>query len=966
MQSSLFTLPSDWKPTQVAFLPHWGEAKRIGIDIETYDPNLKTTGPSVRTGGFVAGVGFAIEDGPTHYLPIRHEGGGNLPESEVLRYLRSEARKFPGILVGANLNYDLDFLAEEGITFPNIKQQRDVQIADPLIDELQQSYSLEAVALRHGLPGKDEAQLRLAAAHYGIKDVKADLWRLPGEHVGPYGGFDAELPLRILRRQERIIEEQDLWKIFNLECDLQPVLLKMKRWGVRIDQDQLARVEEWALKEEAKYLDEIRRATGCQLDANDVNKKTALVRVLEAAGVELVETTESGQVRLDTAVLNAIDHPAAEMIRQARKVNKLRTTFAASIRRHMVNGRIHCSFHQLRATHKMGDEKGARFGRLSCSDPNLQQQPSRDAFAPMWRSIYVPDDPDDQWISADFCFSDDTEVLTEHRGFVPFPDLRADDHVAQYKNGEITYALPSARQRVQYSGEMVHVCGDRQVDLLMTPNHNCMLLGSTGEEHWFKARDYHLFGSFRQLQSGMLAGGEDVPESDIITTCAVQADGAFRKTSWRIWIGKERKIQRAVRHLPYSNMYVCEKKGGQTAFTLPIDKVRFLSEKKVFDRALLGMSAKSRIFFLEEITKWDGSRTYYCTTVRENAELVQEIAVLTGVRANLACRTSPGRKPLWVVYFGKRGFTWTKTLRIAAPHYDGYVYCVTMPHHTVVVRRNGRVSVTGQSQQEPRMATHYAEIMGLPKAREAAEEYRTNPKADNHDMMTRLIHPEAAGWDTHSPEFQKIRKVAKGIYLGLVYGMGGAKLAQMLGLPIQTLTKPSGQQIEVAGDEAQALLDRFDARVPYVRGLARLAEARAQQQGYLTTILGRRLRFPRKPDGGYDWTYKALNRLIQGSSGDQIKQVMVDLDRAGVLPQLQVHDEICRGGDMETARRIKEIMEGSLPLRVPSRVDLEVGPSWGQCKEVENVGTIDAGACDEGAAVAGCDGGGEPLSPRHP
>lgn len=643
MHPLLFNLQSEWKPTQVAFLPHWGAAKRIGIDIETYDPNLRTTGPSVRTGGFIAGVGFAIEDGPTHYLPIRHDGGGNLPVDEVLRYLRTEARKFPGILVGANLNYDLDFLAEEGITFPNIKQQRDVQIADPLIDELQQSYSLEAIALRHGLPGKDEAQLRLAATHYGIKDVKADLWRLPGEHVGLYGGFDAELPLRVLRRQERIIDEQDLWGIFDLECRLQPVLLKMKRWGVRIDQDHLARVEEWTLKEEAKFLDEIRRSTGCQLAADDVNKKAALIQVLEAAGADLVERTESGQLRLDAAVLDAIDHPAADLIRQARKVNKLRTTFAASIRRHMVNGRIHCSFHQLRATHKMGDEKGARFGRISCSDPNLQQQPSRDAFAPMWRSIYVPDSPEDLWISADF------------------------------------------------------------------------------------------------------------------------------------------------------------------------------------------------------------------------------------------------------------------------------------------------------SQQEPRMTTHYAEAMGLPRASEAAEEYRTNPKADNHDMMTRLIHPEAANWDPRSAEFQKIRKVAKGIFLGLCYSMGGAKLAEMLGLPTKEITASRGHQITVAGDEAQSLLDKFDARVPYVRGLARLAEARAQQNGYITTILGRRMRFPKKADGGYDWTYKALNRLIQGSCGDQIKQVMIDLDRAGVLPQLQIHDEVCRGGDMETALRIKEIMENSLTLRVPSRVDLEVGPSWGECKEVEGV-----------------------------
>lgn len=642
MQTSLFHLPSEWSPTQVGDLPSWSGVKRLGIDIETHDPNLKTTGPSVRTGGFIAGVGFAIEDGPTHYLPIRHMEG-DLPEKEVLRYLLSEARNFRGILVGANLNYDLDYLAEAGIVFPNISQQRDVQVAEPLINELSQGYSLEAISLRHGLPGKDEAHLRTAAAHYGIKDVKADLWRLPAEHVGPYGGFDAELPLRVLRRQERVIDDQDLWRIFNLECDLQPILLKMRRWGVRIDQDQLQKVADWSLAQERKHIKEIQRLTGRVLGIDDVNKKGPLIEALQAAGVQLTERTASDQIRLDAAVLNALDHPVADCIKHARKVNKLRTTFVASIQRYMVDGRIHCTFNQLRATRKLGDEKGARFGRISCSDPNLQQQPSRDAFASMWRSIYVPDNPEEMWISADF------------------------------------------------------------------------------------------------------------------------------------------------------------------------------------------------------------------------------------------------------------------------------------------------------SQQEPRMTTHYAEAMRLPRASEAAEEYRSNPRADNHDMMTRLIHPEAAGWDPRSPEFQKLRKVAKGIYLGLCYGMGGAKLAQKLGLPTKTITSRSGQQILVACDEAQALLDRFDERVPYVRGLARLAEARASAQGFVTTIMGRRCRFPKKSDGSYDWTYKALNRLIQGSCGDQIKQVMVDLDRAGLLPQLQVHDEVCRGGDMETAKRIKDVMEGSMPLRVPSRVDLEIGPSWGQCKEVMDV-----------------------------
>ena len=487
MQLPLFDLPSDWRPTAVSDLPGWADAKRLGLDTETCDPNLKTTGPSVRTGGFIAGVGFAIEDGPTHYLPTRHLMGGNLPEEEVMRYLQGEARNFRGILVGANLNYDLDYLAEAGIVFPNIQQQRDIQIADPLIDELQDSYSLEAIAQRHGLPGKDETHLRQAAAHYGIRDVKADLWKLPAKHVGFYGGFDAELPLRVLRRQERIIDDQDLWRIFNLECDLQPVLLKMRRRGVRVDEDKLQQVAEWSMAQEEAQLAEIQRLTGRRLQIDDCNKKAPLISVLQAVGVELTERTAGGELKLDKMVLERLDHPVADCIKRARKVNKLRTTFVSSIRNYMVNGRIHCTFNQLRATRRDGDEKGARYGRMSSVDPNMQQQPARDDFAKMWRSIYVPDEPGQIWYSADY------------------------------------------------------------------------------------------------------------------------------------------------------------------------------------------------------------------------------------------------------------------------------------------------------SQQEPRMTTHYAELMGLPKAFEAAEAYRNNPLADNHDMMTKLIHPETVGWDVKSPEFQKLRKPAKNIFLGLCYGMGGAKLAQSVG-----------------------------------------------------------------------------------------------------------------------------------------------------------------------------------------
>jgi DNA polymerase I-like protein with 3'-5' exonuclease and polymerase domains len=116
--------------------------------------------------------------------------------------------------------------------------------------------------------------------------------------------------------------------------------------------------------------------------------------------------------------------------------------------------------------------------------------------------------------------------------------------------------------------------------------------------------------------------------------------------------------------------------------------------------------------------------------------------------------------------------------------------------------------------------------------------------------------------------------------------------------------------------------------------LAERASKKAARTGFIKTILGRRCRFPEDPQTGrYDWTHKALNRLIQGSSADQTKKAMVELDDVGYYLQLQVHDEI--DSTVETvkiAKEMAEIMKTCVPLQVPSKVDVEVGPSWGEIK----------------------------------
>lgn len=633
MQLPMFRPSCSWEPTPVSQLPSWAGAERVCVDLETRDPQLKKLGPGVRRDGKVAGIAFTIEDGPSHYLPIGHSED-NLDPAQVWAYIRDQMRAFRGWVVGSNFQYDLDYLWENKVEMPNIKGIRDIQVAEPLIDELQDEYNTDAIAARYGLPGKSETILRDAATAFGV-DPKKGLYLLPGRYAAEYAMQDTRVPLQILRRQERRIEEAGLWKIFDLETKLLPVLVKMRRRGVRIDFDKLDEVEKWTIEQQHVALLKVKSETGISLALTDVTKPQALAKVLSHIGVECPTTPKTGQPSVSKELLASIKHPVGALLLRARKMDKLRNTFVSSVREHAVNGRIHTTFNQLRKSSDDEDEDdtGARYGRLSSTDPNLQQQPARDPeIGPFWRSIYVPDE----------------------------------------------------------------------------------------------------------------------------------------------------------------------------------------------------------------------------------------------------------------------GMLW------AAMDY---------------------------SQQEPRQVVHFAELCRLPVADVMGHKFRTDPKTDNHTEMARII---AGAGDDWKPD-KTIRSHAKEIFLGLCYGMGGAKLCRKLGKPTEWVMSPRlGKMIEVAGPEGKAILEEFDRKVPYVRMLARLCEDKAKKEGVIKTLLGRHCHFPKKDDGTFDWTHKALNRLIQGSSADQTKLAVVMLDEAGWTPQLQIHDEIDDSVPTpEDAEKRADVMRHCVELKVPSKVDVEIGDSWG-------------------------------------
>lgn len=261
------------------------------------------------------------------------------------------------------------------------------------------------------------------------------------------------------------------------------------------------------------------------------------------------------------------------------------------------------------------------------------------------------------------------------------------------------------------------------------------------------------------------------------------------------------------------------------------------------------------------------------------------------------------------------------------------------------------------SQQEPRFLLHFAYLMDqlprsmggrpMPGAAEAVARWLADPTIDYHQMVADLIE-ERSGRPMK-------RRPAKDINLGGAYGMGRKKLFNKLKVHFPGLTMAMCDEI----------LKTYHEGVPYVKGMAESCMNRVREKGFIRTILGRKRRFnlwARKKfwddrdeeyygktfrsyeDAVREWgegnverdsIHKALNALIQGSAGDQMKWTLVLLHRAKLTPQIQVYDELDGSWESdEEVYRVHAIMMTSIPLKVPHLVEPEVGRSWGELEEL--------------------------------
>ena len=272
------------------------------------------------------------------------------------------------------------------------------------------------------------------------------------------------------------------------------------------------------------------------------------------------------------------------------------------------------------------------------------------------------------------------------------------------------------------------------------------------------------------------------------------------------------------------------------------------------------------------------------------------------------------------------------------------------------------------SQQEPRLVVHYALKNGMRGAKDLAKQYQKDPTTDFHAIVAKMA--------------KITRKQAKTINLGLFYGMGKGKLARSL---------------ELEPEESRELFEQYHRKVPFVRELSNGLQRFAERNKNVFTLEDRFCRFNKWEPVDKEWdaekgvfvyseyeeingrkqivknpvpimdlkkakdhylanrsrrlaendpnceyfeeyyrpafTYKALNKLIQGSAADMTKKAMVELYKKGIVPRIQIHDELCISiENEEKATLVKEIMETAIPLEIPNKVNYKKGKNWGITK----------------------------------
>ena len=314
------------------------------------------------------------------------------------------------------------------------------------------------------------------------------------------------------------------------------------------------------------------------------------------------------------------------------------------------------------------------------------------------------------------CVTGDHEVLTLF-GWKAFKDLQDEEEIAQWDNGVLRFVVPSQVVRAPFEGDL-HKWSARGMSACMTSNHRVPIVNSYGTLKSSMVEDVTdgQMGWGRVPVHGTLERPDlKVPDSTLRLVVAIQADGHVVGNHVVFHLVKDRKKERLralldSRGLPYSEAPCkCHPgRGVRIAFNFKstaVSKFLWGPTKSFILDDLMNLSVRQRHVFLDELPWWDGCRsngisgkqTAYMNTNKHNVEVVQLLCHISGRQGVMTCSNPKDRKPIYSVSFNHRNYCNLSTVKATKVPHTGLVYCVTVPSGWFMIRHEGKVSITGNS-----------------------------------------------------------------------------------------------------------------------------------------------------------------------------------------------------------------------------------------------------------------------------
>jgi DNA polymerase I-like protein with 3'-5' exonuclease and polymerase domains len=392
-------------------LPDLRGIRIIACDVETEDMGLaRGIGPGWAMGiSRLVGASFAWDEVEKKqvYLSVGHPDSDNL---DIRSWLSDLFRQEETLFVFFNASYDLGNI-QSNYDIPPPRNLVDTAAMAAIVDENRFSYSLDDIARDYGLPGKDETLLNAALKERGLKG-KGLLHRLPAHLVAPYAEQDARTTLDLYHILKEELERENTTAAAQLESELIPLILEMRKRGIRIDANRAEQaVTHFAAKRD-EVLSELGHKLAAPVDMAAIRSPRWLSSTFQKEQVAF-PYTEKGNPSFEAKWMKKSEHWLPRLIVQAKQFEDASSKFFGNYVLKFANrGRIHPTINQFHS-----EDGGTRSHRFSYSAPPLQQAPARDGeLAPAFRGVFLPE-PGERWMAADYS-------QQEYRLMVHYAELR--------------------------------------------------------------------------------------------------------------------------------------------------------------------------------------------------------------------------------------------------------------------------------------------------------------------------------------------------------------------------------------------------------------------------------------------------------------------------------------------------------------------------------------------------------------